>query len=63
MNKYKRQKMNKRNKKLAEEIKTVKDFEDRIYYLESLKLCTKSEVYKQQIENNIQNIKKWWESK
>lgn len=52
-----------RNKKLDQEIKTNKDLEEKIYYLESLKLCTQSNVYKKQIDNQIKNIIKWWKSK
>lgn len=63
MNKYKRMKMNKRNAKLEQEIKNYADLEKKIYYLESLKMCTQSEVYRKQIDNNIKNIRKWWNSR
>lgn len=54
--------MNKRNAKLEKEIKNESDLNKKIYYLESLKLCTQSEEYKKQIDNNIKNIISWWKS-
>lgn len=63
MNKYKRKKIIERNKKLEQEIKTYRDLEEKIYCIESLKLCTQSNVYKKHIDNQIKNIIKWWKSK
>ena len=63
MNKYKRQKMNRRNAKLEKEITNYKELEEKIMYLENLKMCTQSKEYKKQIDNNIKNIINWWKSK
>lgn len=60
MNRYKNKKRVSRNRKLEKEITTYLDLENKIYYLESLKLCTQSREYKKQIDNNIKNIIEWW---
>lgn len=63
MNKFKLAKMRKREAQYEMKIKNLADLEEEIFYIENLKMCTKSEVRKKELENQIQNIKRWWRNR